>query len=704
MAEDIKINLRADSKPLRAEFGKAQKSVKSFGKDATDSLKRLAAFGAGLLGLRAGLGVLSNLRDEFDRIGKLSAQFDLPVETVQKLKLAAELTGSDLEKLVGALRKATVAGTEAGDGLETYVRQFRALGINVEEFNRAAPDQKLAILADAFANATDQSAAFTAAYRILGRSGAELIPLLKGGADGIKDISENLETLDAGQIKAIEDFNDQLTVLKTNLQAGLANAFSEEDLEKLVDALSQLGVVLGNVTSFIARNGDALAGLVKLYVGYRVALKAISFVPLLKGLAMSATAFRTSTGAITSQTAAINANTAAKSRNAGIKMGGASGALGAAGLALAIPEFFKLGEGIGNDLFDKLSDAEGKSRERAERAEEERKILAEYNREATKRESLDENALENARFRAQVEKETAEARAKNAKIREERQAALKSELAAMAKQVLEVEVSFLAPEEQLAKVQSTVEQLSAAAERIAERAGLETGGDTSPRNLLRLGANAGNAGQLSAGKQLLQVAQKMREATDRRAELEARIAEDRARQAEAARMQAQDEERQARQKRDLAVELKALQLEASGRGEMAERLREEFDLRKEAARLAEETGMSEERALALLQERNRLEKQISDRRRRDNDLAEIVARGSFKLSPKAGQEFAGQRLRGVPDIGRAGIGNAIRRQRDGERAAAGRQRVGEANTAKYFEQLIQKSESLLEIWRGLNAV
>lgn len=58
------------------------------------------------------------------------------------------------------------------------------------------------------------------------------------------------------------------------------------------------------------------------------------------------------------------------------------------------------------------------------------------------------------------------------------------------------------------------------------------------------------------------------------------------------------------------VRMKALELEAKGRADIAEGLRKELELRLEAAELAKSMGTSEAAALALLRERERLERQI----------------------------------------------------------------------------------------------
>jgi hypothetical protein len=71
-------------------------------------------------------------------------------------------------------------------------------------------------------------------------------------------------------------------------------------------------------------------------------------------------------------------------------------------------------------------------------------------------------------------------------------------------------------------------------------------------------------------------------------------------------------------KADFAAELQALRLQAAGREKEATALREKSRLAKEAAALAQATGISEEKALALVREKAALEKSVTDQKERGN--------------------------------------------------------------------------------------
>jgi hypothetical protein len=76
---------------------------------------------------------------------------------------------------------------------------------------------------------------------------------------------------------------------------------------------------------------------------------------------------------------------------------------------------------------------------------------------------------------------------------------------------------------------------------------------------------------------------------------------------DAARIRADQDRAQA----DFAAEIQALQLELAGRKDLADSLREETRLRSESIRLAEQMGISEEQALALLRQQADLRRKIN---------------------------------------------------------------------------------------------
>jgi hypothetical protein len=364
----ITTELRADSAQLRSEFAKSSKRVGEFRKGISSTTKSLAAFAAGAIGIRAGVGIFSQLSEKFDRVGKLANRFNLPVEEVQKLSVAAELTGTNIEKLTAALTKSTVSGAEAANGIKTYADAFAELGIDVDSFNSANATEKISILSRSFATAKDETQAFAAAYRILGKSGADLIPLLRENADGVERLTGSLGTLSNEEIKSIEAFNDSMTLLKANLQAELGRAFAQ-DLDAVQESLVAVGQSLVRTSALILEHRSAIATMVKVWAAYKGIKVTVAILSRVGALIKMAVAALASVSAINAETAALGRNTAAQAANTVSKKGGAgatatglAGALNSKAGALILTRLFPMaavaavGGTIGKLLGDSMAE------------------------------------------------------------------------------------------------------------------------------------------------------------------------------------------------------------------------------------------------------------------------------------------------------------------------------------------------------------
>jgi len=738
MAENIKINLRADSGPLRSEFGKARKTVKSFGKDTSDSLRNVIKLGVGLLALRSGKEVFKDLvgsaSDLSETLSKTAAIFGddnsisaWAARQDEALGLSQTAALDYASRFGGALKE--IGGKTATEA-EKISQELVGLTSDLASFFNSSQDDARDAIAGALTGEfemlkkynviinetilkdrartmglydgkgaleaqTKQLVALDLIYRKTSDAQGDFAKTAEGVANQQRILAAQFEN--AQSVLGQKLIPLQMAFIKGATEGIEVLAGMEEELEAVANAMVAL-------TNFLVENREVLGTTVKLYGAYVITLKAINFGVFLKGLAATAGSLVTSSAAITAQTAALNVNTAAKVKNSGA--GGLSKTSGGAAAAMVGTAY--AGFQLGNLIGDQLAKNEFNPAERIDATKEQialSKKLIDQDRAAADEREQEQLALANSEFRrkslsdasaAAVERES-KAMAALAKQKSD----LATEVLALSKDVFKVEIDFLAPEDQLGRLQDTVVSLLNAAETLARDAGLEAGAGLGPKGAFDLARKAFASGNLQTSKELLIIAQKLRATTESRADLEEQIAQARAEQADAAQETARNEEQQARGKRDLAIELKALQLEAQGRSGLADQLREEFDLRKEAERIARETGISEEKALALLRAKARLEEQILAAKRNGMESErQVVARGIFKMQANPRQD-----LRGIPDIGfSGGIRESVKRDRSNKRQLLEGRANGDANSSRFFERLIEVSESQLAIWNNLNSV
>ena len=259
---NLETKLSLDDTSFKAGLRGASMASQKFAKDSAMSMaKSVAAFAVGSLAVSALTRKFSELSEEFDRVGKLATRFDMPVETVQKFALAANLSGTSIERMNAALTKATVAGVEAQKGIKTYSDAFADLNIDVGKFNAMSPDEKIRTLGEAFNQAEDEAVAFTAAYRILGKAGADLVPMLRDVA-GAMDQAGEARFLSEEQVRRVEEMNDRMTVLSTTLKTDLMESFLalEPVITRFVGLMGETSKVVGSHFGDTARVNDATTG------------------------------------------------------------------------------------------------------------------------------------------------------------------------------------------------------------------------------------------------------------------------------------------------------------------------------------------------------------------------------------------------------------------------------------------------------------
>ncbi len=197
---------------------------------AFDSIKRnLADLGnaarsinglLGTLGLAvsaAGLGALVKASlDSADSLSKLSQRVGITVESLSTLIPVADLSGVSAEKFEGGLRKLATRMLDAATGSDQAARGFAAVGVAIQNQDGSlrATDQVLLDLTDRFKAMPDGAEKTALAVELFGKSGADLIPFLNQGRDGVEALTVELQALGVqigGDTAAqAEVFNDAL--------------------------------------------------------------------------------------------------------------------------------------------------------------------------------------------------------------------------------------------------------------------------------------------------------------------------------------------------------------------------------------------------------------------------------------------------------------------------------------------------------------
>lgn len=196
----------------------------------------LAAIGS-VLTVGAFAGMVRSVADAGDQLQKLSTKTGATVEELSKLQYAASLSDLSNEDLGASLVKLNKVMGEAADGSKTATEALARFGIAPESVLSTV--EALRQIADKVKATGDETKVASALNDVFGKSFASLIPLLKGGSEGMKESADELERMGgvmSGELAvASEKFNDNLTKIGASL-----DSLKVQSLGPVVEGLESL--------------------------------------------------------------------------------------------------------------------------------------------------------------------------------------------------------------------------------------------------------------------------------------------------------------------------------------------------------------------------------------------------------------------------------------------------------------------------------
>jgi hypothetical protein len=206
-----------------AEFTAGTKKAKQEAGGLVNDLKRRfegvagsAKLATAAIGAIASAALVMQLRsavNAMDDLSKTAQKIGTSAPELAKLQMAAELSDVSVETLQKAMNRLNIAITGIGPKAKGAAGELGALGITAGTSTTAA----LAKVAEQFARMPDGAEKSTLAIKLFGKAGAEMIPLLNGGAAGLKAAADEAErfglVVDGNTARAAEQFNDNLTRL-----------------------------------------------------------------------------------------------------------------------------------------------------------------------------------------------------------------------------------------------------------------------------------------------------------------------------------------------------------------------------------------------------------------------------------------------------------------------------------------------------------
>lgn len=263
---NLKVIIGGDASDLDRSLKGAESSLASLGNTAKVGLAALAT-----AAVAAGTALAVSMKhaiDGADQLGKMSQSTGVAVEELAKLKYAGDLSDVSMEALGKSMGKLSKAMAEAAsDGASTAGQAFAAMGVSVKNNDGTLREsaEVLKDVADKFAGYKDGASKTALAIQIFGKAGAEMIPLLNQGRDGLQEAGDEAKkfglVLSKETTSAAENFNDNLTRMN-KIKEGLVITITAKMLPVL-EQLSQVMLDSRKNTELANTVADALATTMK---------------------------------------------------------------------------------------------------------------------------------------------------------------------------------------------------------------------------------------------------------------------------------------------------------------------------------------------------------------------------------------------------------------------------------------------------------
>ena len=291
-----------------------------FGKIATAVVGITAAF----MGVRVAVQAFSSAIEMGGKLNDLAARTGETAGNLSILQRAFQNAGAGADAVGPTINRLQRAIVEAGEGGKEQAEAFAKLGLNLSELKNLTPTEQLQAVAKALQGVGNDSDRSAIAMQLLGRSGGELLPLLRamgveldiarsqlGGLPGVMDrsnqafdtIGDNMAAIGAkttefaaGLLEKVAPALADLTTRLANIDAAGFGAKLSEYLERtlawisstfrLGEALNQVEVAIAGITS-----GNFGDGLSLMFMTARdTALNAINTIVAAASAAMSTVA------------------------------------------------------------------------------------------------------------------------------------------------------------------------------------------------------------------------------------------------------------------------------------------------------------------------------------------------------------------------------------------------------------------------------
>lgn len=266
--------------------------------DTTAGAARNAVLMAGSLGAAVGavIGFAKHAADAADKIGDLSARYQVHAHSIQVYGGLVEEAGGSTEEAAAAMGKLRKAMNEAIHGGTEQAAAFAGVGISVEKLKKMSPEEVMQQMADAFKSSNKEGEKNAVLLQLMGKNGTVFMDVMnKGGAayqQRLEEMRADGSLLSEEQLKQADEFDKSWSRMQRTLE-GVKNALGlrlAKAIEPMVQGIQKWVVAnralidqkfeefLAKLPALLEAAGQLLQGLWSVAQGVASAFKAVASV------------------------------------------------------------------------------------------------------------------------------------------------------------------------------------------------------------------------------------------------------------------------------------------------------------------------------------------------------------------------------------------------------------------------------------------
>lgn len=195
-------SIMVDNTKANESLSKTDDKAKGLGQRLASGIGTAAKWGAGLVaaagsGAAALYGVANKAASAMDAIDKGSAKIGISKTAYQEWSYVLGQNGMDISKLETGMKSLVTAMDGAASGTESQKEKFDALGLSIYDSTGKLKDQETMLNEALYALAGMENGTEKArlATELFGKAGVEMMPMLNGGAEGMKALTDRAHEL-----------------------------------------------------------------------------------------------------------------------------------------------------------------------------------------------------------------------------------------------------------------------------------------------------------------------------------------------------------------------------------------------------------------------------------------------------------------------------------------------------------------------------